>query len=542
MEDGISMNGQASKLVGVAAVLLLTVACFTCGAADKGDKAKVKDEAKAVELLTPSKEYQEKQAAVRDYSKEIDAELAARAVPVPPEMDLDLEWYSPHLDVAKFGRMIKGWATDDIVLLETDKHNLLCVRRTDGVQQWTCELTGPVRYSPSVSRNNVLVNINNVLVAIHREAGYVRWRLQPNFVMSCSPLLVDPPSYPKDYTKDWKNLETIFAGGWDGRFYCMFVRGRMTLFVKNLIATDNFSAPEFELFNAWHKTPKDRGIITSNVILKDNILYYTADDHNVYAVSREGMEREPYYLLGAPCTGVTVTASAAANVTNSVLSSLYIGARDDYVYCLDRLTLKKKWQYAPGYHVVNTIMADEAATPYVYVATSEGALHALKVQPARSSKGQPETPESFAPAWEAKGADGVVTSGPDIVYAGSGHFADANGYKGIMAIDKDTGKVLWKNEGGFFTQFIEFHNSWMNPKLAARVYALTTDNRLVSFKEKVRDTGMKAIKAPAPEPEQPKMPGKKGAKAAPAEGGADAAKPAAEAKKEEPKKEEPKKE
>ena len=38
--------------------------------------------------------------------------------------------------------------SDDLVLLETDKHNLLCVRRADGVQKWTCELSDAIRYSP----------------------------------------------------------------------------------------------------------------------------------------------------------------------------------------------------------------------------------------------------------------------------------------------------------------------------------------------------------------------------------------------------------
>jgi len=532
-----------ARLVAVALLAAVWFCSQTVRAAENGEKAKAGDGHKTpAEPAAKAKGAGAREKAATDFTKEIEAEAEARAVSLPPEMDLDLEWYSPRLDASSFGKLIKGWVGEDLVLLETDKHNLFCVRRSDGMEIWVCALTDAIRYSPTVTRNNVVVNINNVLVGIQRESGFVRWRLQPNFVMSCAPLVVDPPAYPKQYTKEWKNLETIYVGGWDGRFYCMYVRGRMTMYVRHILATDNFSAPEFDLFDAWHKTHKDRGIITDKIILKDNILYYAADDHNIYAVTREALEREPYYALGVPCTGVTVTASAASNVTNSLLSSLYFGARDNYVYCLDRLTLRKKWAYAPGYTPCGNVTADEPATPMAYVPTTDGELHALQLQPTRSSKGQPETPESFSHAWSVKGGEGVVTTGPDVVYVGKNREADANSYKGVMAVEKATGKVLWQSpKSDFFQQFLEFRNSWSNPKLAARLYTITADNRLLSLKEKVRDTGLRVVKVPEPEPEAPKMPVKKGAKAAPAEGAAPAVEPAKDAapKKEEEKKETP---
>jgi len=547
MRGGLLRGALVPRCHGILAVLALLAA--VCFAAEKGDKAKAGDDRKApAEPSTSAKDRpaEEKgrgtaEKAATDFTKEIEAEAEARAVPLPPEMELDLEWYSPRLDASSFGKIVKGWVGEDLVLLETDKHSLFCVRRSDGVETWVCSLTDSIRYSPSVTRNNVVVNVNNNLVGIQRESGFVRWRLQPNFVMSCAPLVVDPPAYPKQYTKEWKNLETVYVGGWDGRFYCMFVRGRMTLFVRHIIETDNFSAPEFDLYDAWHKTHKERGIISTNIVLKDNILYYAADDHNVYAVTREALEREPYYALGVPCTGVTVTASSAANVANSLLSSLYFGAHDNYVYCLDRLTLKKKWAYASGYTPCGNITADETATPMAYVACTDGELHALQLQPARSSKGQPETPESFSHAWSVKGGTGVVTTGPDVVYVGWDRDAALNSYKGVMAVEKATGKVLWQSpKSEFFQQFLEFQNSWDNPKLAARVYTITADNRLVSLRERVRKTGLIVVKAPEPEPEAPKMIGKKSPKSAATEGAAPAAEPGKEAapKKEEEKKEE----
>lgn len=515
----------ANTLKWTVPIVLLAFAGVSTYAADKEDKKKdAKERAKKEEkvksapkdgadLFKPTPGFEAKEKAARNIAEEVEAEVAARAVPIPPEMNLDVEWYSPHIDANRVGKITKGWVIDEIVLLETDKKNLICVRRADGVEMWRCELTDAIRYSPSVSRNNVIVNVNNYLVAIEKNAGYVRWKLLPTFVMSCTPLIIDPAAYPKEYTKQWKNLESVFVGGWDGRFYDLNVRGRVGYFMKQISGSDNFNAPEFDLYYPWHKTHKDRGIISSNIVLKDNILYYVADDHNVYAVTREGGEREPYYLLGVPTTGLTVTAPAVANVTNSVLNSIYVGARDNYVYCLDRLTLKKKWAFPAGYPALGNILADEAQTPMVYVATTNGMVNGLTVTPSKAVKGQPEIPESYEKTWEVPAA-GAITVSPDVVYLGTGRTGDT--YKGIMAVNKENGKVLWKSETPFFAQFLEYFNSWSKPEGEARVYAISSDNRLISLKEKVRATGIRVIKEPTPEVEQPKftkVPKKEGAAA-----------------------------
>jgi|GEM_PF-2064146 len=459
-----------------------------------------------VDPFTPSAKFIEAEGKALNYAQQIDAEVAARAIPMPAEMAMDLDWYSPHLNAAD-GKVIKGWVRDDIILLETSSNKLICMRRADGVQRWICELDGPVRYAPAVSKINVLVNVNNHLIGVQKEGGNVRWKLLPNFVMSCAPLIIDPAAYPKEYSKNWQAMESIYVGGWNGRFHHLHVRGRMTTFIKNIKNRDDFSAPDFELAYPWHKTHKERGIITMGITLKDNIMYYGADDNNINAISRDGVERDPYYLMGAPTTPVTVTIPQASNTTNSTLNSVYVGGRDYYVYCLDRLTLKKKWNFAPGFAAVNRIYADQPETPFAYVATSDGNLTALKLTPAYTPKGQPEVPESFEPAWQTK-AVGTITASMDTVYVGLEKDGEEPAFKGIAAIDKASGKTLWKSPSGFFSNFLEFHNEWNLPTQNARVYAITTDNRLVSLKEKVRKTGLRVIK-PIVAPEDPKFQPKK---------------------------------
>jgi outer membrane protein assembly factor BamB len=439
--------------------------------------------------------------------EEIEASVAARAVNVPAAMNLDVEWQTPHVKPV-FGRIVKGWVKEDLILLETDKHSLIAVRRADGVERWRCELSEAIRYEPAVSRNNVIVNLNNRLVAIEKNIGEIRWKLPPNFVMSCSPLVVDPPAYPREYSREWAELEHIYVGGWDGRFYNLRVRARM----GKLAGTGGFSAPEFELSYPWHKTHQGCGIISANILLRDNLLYYTASDSNCHAVSREGEMREPYTLLGAPTSDLTIT-SGGSNNFNSVLSSVYIAALDNNLYCLDRLTLRKKWAYPAGQAGTGSIMADDQSTPFVYFATTDGKTRALKLTPAvlPSQHSTNEAPESCEQAWELPGA-GAICAGPNIVYIGARRHTDHPGYSGVAAVNKNTGQTIWKEEGGekaFFTSFLEFHNNWSAD--GARLFALTSDNRLVSLKEKPQDTALQSEKKAAPvdtvpAPPKPKKP------------------------------------
>jgi hypothetical protein len=130
------------------------------------------------------------------------------------------------------------------------------------------------------------------------------------------------------------------------------------------------------------------------------------------------------------------------------------------------------------------------------VATTDGLLHGLEVHPGSAAAGRTEVPETMEEAWNLK-ADGAVTAGPEVVYLGLKHEAYP-GYQGVEAVDKSNGKVLWRvdPESSFFTTFFEYHNQWSKPGGDARIYAITKDNRVVSLKEKERDTRVKLTVVP----------------------------------------------
>ena len=402
---------------------------------------------------------------------------ASSDMPAPGGMEV--EWQSV---AGSAGAAVRAWVRDDLILIETDSHNLVAIRRSDGFHLWQCFLENNIRFTPSVSRSNVLVNVNNNLVGIDKRSGNIRWRLGVDFIMSTDPLLVDPPLYPREFTKEWQNLETVVLPGWDSRIHCYWTRGRMSLLIKGIRPGEDVIAPNFDLFKQWLKANKSGAFTLMPMRLRDEVMYYAADNGYINAVNLNGDEQEPYYMMGNACTELTVTSG-----------SIFVGARDSYVYCLDRLLMKKKWSFAPGKLARGTIFADEPQTPLVYIPLEDGNIQAVRVIPSKPArKGDFETPERFTEGWVTKG-EGTVTAGPKYVYIGNGKVGD-HAYKSVSAVDKETGKVVWTESSA--GMYLEYQNNWSNKNSGARIYGVSSDGRVISYKEKRRDTAEIVIKKP----------------------------------------------
>ena len=397
---------------------------------------------------------------------------------LPAPEGMDVEWQSV---AGSGGTPIKAWVRDDLILIETDKHSLEAIRRIDGFHLWRCDFDKPIKFAPSVSRTNVLVNVDNYLLAIDKRGGNIRWKIAPDFIMSSDPVLIDPPLYPNEFTKEWQNLESIIVPGWDSRMHAFWSRGRTTTMIKGIRPGEDIFAPTFDFFKQWLKANRKGGLTLFPARVREDNLYYTADNNYIHSVTLLGEEQEPYYMMGAPSTELTVTNS-----------SVYVGSRDTFVYCLDRLLMKKKWTFAPGKLAQGTIFADDAQTPFIYVPLEDGNVQSVRIIPSRPArKGEFETPERFKESWSVKG-EGTVTAGPKYVYIGSGKVGD-RAYKSVSAVEKETGKIAWTDSSA--TQFLEYQNNWSNKNSGARLYALASDGRMISYKEKRRDTAF-VVKAP----------------------------------------------
>lgn len=410
------------------------------------------------------------------------AEFEGRRVIKPADLKLDLEWYSPIVG-PQAGRMIRGWVSAEVILLETDLHNLIAVRRSDGTELWRVELEDEIRYTPVVSRNNIVVNVKNWLVAVDRREGRIRWRLEPDFVMSGAPIVVDPEVYPQNYTRAWVNQEQVYVGSWHGRLQAMTVRARMASYAPGLVA------PQFELEKTWHRTLPSRGKIISPLVLVDDLIYFSSDDNRCYAYTRDGEGRNPYLLQDLPSSQLSTDED-----------NLYVGSHDFSLYALDRLTLRRKWSYAAGNTPVGKIFADEPSLDtYVFVPTKNDGVHALKIiRPQVDPNRSAERVESFSFAWKLP-ADGVAGASEDDVVLGLGGFKDFPGYKNIAVVEKATGKVRWQTgaEPGV-SFYLQYHNPWKSKGGALRVYAVTEDNRLLSFREITGNAGPLKKKDEAP--------------------------------------------
>ena len=475
--------------------------------ANRRGKAGVLRQALAVALVALGALAMTVDAAAVERTEElvITSEIEGRQVVLPTDLPMDLLWYSPAVGL-EGGRIVRGWVMAEVVLLETDKNYLICVQRENGTEKWRCVLEDKVRYEPSVSRNNVVVNVNNILVGIDKRVGEIRWRLKPTFVMSNGPVIVDPAAYPKAYTKEWKNLEHVYVASWQGRLHSMLVRGRITTFYRGKDDDSSLAAPDFDLFYPWHKTLGSRGIISTPLNTLEDIMYYSADDKNVYAVTRDGEEREPYTMQGEPCTPLTIT-----------LATCYVGCRDFSLYALDRLTLRKKWTYPCGAMPFGRVYSDEPAEhTFVFFPTAADGVHALKVQSARGGgpKDLMQVPESFEVAWKVPLAQGAIGASQTHVYLGYDLAKDFSGYRQAAAVEKASGKVAWKSESKGVRFFLEFQNAWRNPEQHLRLYAVTEDNRLVALKEKATEAGpLKLPKKPVEAPKEvKKVPGQAQAK------------------------------
>src|SRR5206468_3887034 len=103
--------------------------------------------------------------------------------------------------------------------------------------------------------------------------------------------------------------------------HAYWTRGKLSRLIKGFRREDDVIAPTYDLLKQWLKPIRNGAFTLMPVKVRDNTLYYTADNNYVYAISRDGEEQEPYFMMGPACTEITLTQT-----------SLYVGSRDAFVY------------------------------------------------------------------------------------------------------------------------------------------------------------------------------------------------------------------
>ena len=182
----------------------------------------------------------------------------------------------------------------------------------------------------------------------------------------------------------------------------------------------NFGNAEFE----WGGVP----------VVADGRFFF-AEGPNVTALDR---------TTGTRLWSTRVRANLAA-VTSKILwhgSKIFFPDAPD-VFCLDAATGQILWRYAPDSQAV---VAESAIDDHaMYIGTRDHKVLALDI-----NDGHPIWTVDVGPGWTELGLVQGISLASDTVYVGVTHWIAHNGYLQsavIVALDRDTGKELWRYQG-----------------------------------------------------------------------------------------------
>ena len=325
--------------------------------------------------------------------------------------------------------------------------------RTRGVPafgglQWRVQTGGPVRSSPVIAGATIYIGSGDGTVyAINANTGVVRWRHATGAAVASTPAVANG---------------LVYVNGNDGRF-------------RAIRAGDGQLAWSFMTGTALPlKWGYESGeIYTSSPALEGPAVVFGAQDGHVYAIdARTGRERWRFrtggrvYASPAIAAGTVYAADQAGSVFAIALTSgrqiwrfdtegtrlnsadwgfdrttvqsspavvggtVYVGARDGFLYAIDRATGAQRWRHDHNVSWVNSSPA--VSEGLVYAGTSDGRF----IQAVDTVTGEER--------WRAN-AQGTVWASPAVdsllVYVGEG---DGTMY----ALDKRTGKEAWRYRVG----------------------------------------------------------------------------------------------
>ncbi len=325
--------------------------------------------------------------------------------------------------------------------------------RTRGVPafgglQWRVQTNGPVRSSPVLAGANIYIGSGDGNVyAIAARTGVVRWRHETGAAVASTPAVANG---------------LVFVTGNDGRF-------------RAVRASDGRLAWSFATGAAvplkWGYESGE--IYTSSPAVEGQVVVFGSQDGHVYALDiRTGRERWRFraggrvYASPAVAAGTVYAADQAGSVFALSLTSgrqlwrfdtdgtrlnsadwgfdrttvqsspavaggsVYVGARDGFLYAIDRATGTQRWRHD---HKVSWVNSSPAVSGgLVYAGTSDGRF----IQAVDTATGTER--------WRAN-AQSTVWASPAVdsalVYVGEG---DGTMY----ALDKRTGKEAWRYRVG----------------------------------------------------------------------------------------------
>ena len=284
---------------------------------------------------------------------------------------------------------------------------LYALDRNTGGRRWLFDAGNAIPSSPAVGGGAVYVGTRDgQFVAVDAATGKKRWRF------TTGPLMPWPWGHESGdvYTSSPTFVDgTVFFGAGDGRVY----------------AVDASTGKE-----RWRASTGGR--VRSSPAVDGSRVYVGSADGRVYAFNRStGAVAWKFDTEGVKLESKNFgydrrTVQSSPAVVNG---TVFVGARDGWLYALDAATGAERWRFDHKISWVNTSPA--VLDGVVYAGSSDGQF----VQAVDGSSGKELWRTTTGTTWSSPSVAG------DVVYAGDGQGR-------LHALDRKSGKLLWSFRTG----------------------------------------------------------------------------------------------
>ncbi|MHC4599559.1 MAG: outer membrane protein assembly factor BamB family protein [Planctomycetota bacterium] len=237
------------------------------------------------------------------------------------------------------GELIRSVTMDeDLLLIETAAHHVVAMDRHKGVMRWIYDVRFPLKFQPAVSEEVVYLIARDVVHAVYRNGGAIKWKKTLPFAQGSH------PAANKDY---------LFVAALD--IPRVFAFKEETQVPKLTQAGEYHGA--LEAISDWFVVTEDFVRAAPLEITKGNtsIIYLCSFDHKVYAL--EGFTGKVTWTYK---TGQQLLCSPYVWKDH-----IYVGGQDHTLHCLNRYGgPPPEWLFPTGGPIEMTPSADE---DFVYV-------------------------------------------------------------------------------------------------------------------------------------------------------------------------------
>jgi outer membrane protein assembly factor BamB len=302
----------------------------------------------------------------------------------------------------------------DTVLVGSADGNLYALEFSSGRERWHTALGGSVQSAPAVSAGVVFVtNRQNGVAALELSTGKVRWRFQTG------------PDLPSPWGWDfWLSSPAVAAG----KVYVGSGDG-------NVYALDASTGRQ-----QW-KAPTG-GRVRSSPAVVDGTVYVGSMDGRLYALeAASGKARWTFDTEGHAIDSSKVGFDRTSIISSPAVTEerIFFGSRDAHLYAVDRRGTKQLWRFGhklddlEGAPEVSWVIGSPAVHDgLVFVGSSDGRFF----NAVREESGQE--------VWRFKTPSNVLSSGT--LAGGQIFFGCDDGH--LFAIDEKTGEERWRLRAG----------------------------------------------------------------------------------------------